>query len=408
MRFIIFLGILALIDLLSFFALRVVAQNMLPRWKTALYMLHWSVPVLAIVLFLLWLYTDVPQRYSTAFTLIRALVVIAYISKFVIAVFVLFDDLRRLVLSVHNYITTDPPYDAGRSKFISTAGIVAGALPFALLSYGMLRNPYRYQLHEVIVPISGLPEELDGFRIVQISDIHAGSFTFKEPLYNAIDMINSQQPDVAVFTGDLVNNRADEMLPYIEVFSKVKAKHGVYSIMGNHDYGDYVRWPSREAKSDNMKLFQSIHKQMGWKLLLDEHDMLKVGEAKLAILGVGNIAARANFPTYGDLSKAYSGCENADVKILLSHDPSSWDKFVRPQYSDITLTLSGHTHGFQFGIEIPGFFRFSPSQFVYRQWAGLYGEDDQFLYVNRGLGFLGYPGRVGILPEVTSIVLRRA
>lgn len=406
-RFIVFLLVLGLIDVMAFIALRSLAAGWPIRLKYLAYAIHWSVPVVAVILTLLWMFTGIPETHKTAFTLLRAFVVIAYLSKFVIASFVLFDDIRRLLAHSVNYFFEDPPFDPGRSRFINKVGIMAGAVPFALLGYGIIRNPYRYKLHEVEVEVAGLPDDLDGFKIVQISDIHAGSFTFKDPVYNAIDMINAQQADIVAFTGDMVNNRADEMLPFVNMFEKIQSKYGVFSVLGNHDYGDYVRWPSSAEKMANMQQLHDINRQMGWNLLIDDHSIVEHGSAKVAIIGVGNIANRANFPTYGDLDKANPPMAQADFKILLSHDPSSWDKLVNNKHQDINLTLSGHTHGFQFGIEIPGVFRFSPSQFVYSQWAGLYKKGSQFLYVNRGLGFLGYPGRVGILPEVTSLILRR-
>jgi uncharacterized protein len=408
LRFAIFILVLGLIDVLAFIALRSLAASWPIRLKYAAYALHWSVPVIAVLLTLAWMYTTIPETHKTIFTLLRAFVVIAYLSKFVISFFVLFDDLRRLLVRAINLFFDDPPFDPSRSRFISKVGIMAGAVPFALLGYGIIRNPYRYKLHEVTVNVADLPEDLDGFKIVQISDIHAGSFTFKEPIYNAIELINAQQADLIAFTGDMVNNRAEEMLPYMDVFDKIRSKHGVYSILGNHDYGDYVRWPNPEAKVANMKKLHEIHRDMSWNLLIDEQRIIDAGNSKLAVIGVGNIAGKANFTTYGNLDKANPSPNNADFKILLSHDPSSWDKLVRIRHKDINLTLSGHTHGFQFGIEIPGVFRFSPSQFVYKQWAGLYRDSNQYLYVNRGLGFLAYPGRVGILPEVTCITLRKA
>ncbi len=210
------------------------------------------------------------------------------------------------------------------------------------------------------------------------------------------------------FTGDLVNSKTDEITEYLDVFDKIQAKHGVYSVLGNHDYGDYHQWDSPEDKQQNFQDMLDAHKKLGWKLLLNENAQIQVGSSNLGIIGVENYSMLMRFPKYGDLAKAYHGIENSGLKILLSHDPSHWNGQVTRSYKDIALTLSGHTHGFQFGIEIPGLIKWSPSQFVYKQWAGLYAENDQYLYVNRGLGFLGYPGRVGILPEITEIILKRA
>ena len=244
-------------------------------------------------------------------------------------------------------------------------------------------------------------------KIVQISDVHAGSFTYKEPVRNAIDLINNEQADLVFFTGDLVNNTADEMDPYMDVFDKIRAKFGVFSVLGNHDYGDYVRWGSREERDANLERLKEVHKELGWNLLINEHRLIPIKGATVGVIGVENYSAKARFPKYGDLAAAYQGCE-ASLKLLLSHDPSHWEDQVIKDYKDIDITFSGHTHGMQFGIEIPGWIKWSPIKYMYKQWAGLYSQDKQFLYVNRGLGFLGYPGRVGILPEITVLELAKA
>lgn len=241
---------------------------------------------------------------------------------------------------------------------------------------------------------------------MQISDIHSGSFASREPLLKALKIIKEQNADVIFFTGDLVNNLSLETDDYVDIFKEIKAPMGVFSTLGNHDYGDYMQWNSKEEKIKNLDRLKSVHAQSGWKLLMNEHQVLQRGEDKIAVIGIENWGAHMHFPKYGDMKKAYSGAEQYPVKLLLSHDPSHWDAQVRKEYGDIDITFSGHTHGFQFGIEIPGF-RWSPSQYVYKQWAGLYNEGKQYLYVNRGLGFLGYPGRVGILPEITVMELRK-
>lgn len=298
-------------------------------------------------------------------------------------------------------------FDAGRSDFMSKFALLLSGLPFGLLSYGVLRNPYRYKLRKHDIYIKNLPDDFEGFKIVQISDIHAGSFFLKEPVKSSVSLINSCKPDIVFFTGDLVNNHSDEIEDYFDVFDKIESKHGVYSVLGNHDYGDYHRWNSAEEKAENFQKMIQAHKRLGWHLLLNEHVKIPVGNSKLGVIGVENYSMAMHFPKYGDLAKACRGAEDADLKILLSHDPTHWDGQVVKDYKDIALTLSGHTHGFQFGVEIPGWLKWSPSQFVYKRWAGLYRQEDQHLYVNRGLGFLAYPGRVGILPEVTELVLKK-
>ncbi len=294
-----------------------------------------------------------------------------------------------------------------RSKFLSTLGLTAGLLPFSMLMYGMWRNPYRYKIHHTTLPVSGLPEAWEGLRIVQISDIHSGSFTLTEPVEHAIQMILDLKPDLVLFTGDLVNTQAVEMAPFLSMFSRVRAPEGVFSILGNHDYGDYHRWPTAEAKQQNFQELVDTHAQLGWDLLQNEHRILNIRGEQLALVGVENYSTHARFPKYGDLEKSLVGCEHIPLKILMSHDPSHWEAQVKGQHKDIFLTLSGHTHGMQFGVEIPGWMKWSPIQYMYKQWAGLYQEAGQYLYVNRGLGFLGYPGRVGILPEITLLELTR-
>jgi hypothetical protein len=251
-----------------------------------------------------------------------------------------------------------------------------------------------------------LPKDFEGLKIVQISDIHVGSFKEKEPIKKGIEMINQENADLVFFTGDLVNNKASEMDDFISIFDKIKSKYGVFSITGNHDYGDYVRWESQSAKADNFRYLMKQHEKLGWKLLMNEHKILKIKGIDLAIIGIENYSGLPQFAKYGSLPKAYEGLPKVDLQILLSHDPSHWDVEVRKMFKAIDLTLSGHTHGFQFGIEIPGWFRWSPSKYIFKQWAGLYKEGEQYLNVNRGFGFLGYPGRVGILPEITVIEIK--
>jgi predicted MPP superfamily phosphohydrolase len=257
----------------------------------------------------------------------------------------------------------------------------------------------------VNLSLKDLPDEFKGLRIIQISDIHSGSFDDPDAVKEGVDAIMNEKPDLILFTGDLVNDRAIEIEPYLNVFNQLKAPMGVFSVLGNHDYGDYFRWPSEEDKKLNLEQLKKHHAEMGWRLLVNEHVILERNQKQIALIGIENWGARG-FTKYGDMKKAVAGLENSNVpvKILLSHDPSHWKAEVRKDYRDIALTLSGHTHGMQFGIDIPGF-KWSPVQYVYKQWAGLYQEENQYLYVNRGFGFIGYQGRLGVLPEITMIVL---
>lgn len=407
MRLLLLITFLLAIDVYAFQAFRVLMQHWSATARIILTVLYWLIPVLALTLMAVAETTAFPQTSKASYTIFRTLVFIVYISKFLILPVLLMDDIRRFISLIINRFNNNSVTDLSRSRFLSQLGIALGSVPFVTLTYGMIRNPYRYQLYKKTVKLEGLPSELEGLKIVQISDIHSGSFTFKEPVLNAIDMINKVNADLVFFTGDIVNNVATEMLPFVDVFNKVKAKYGVYSVFGNHDYGDYAEWESPTAKQANLDLLKNIHKQMGWDLLLNENRMLDINGKPVAIIGVENYSALARFPTYGDLQKAYQGAENALLKLLLSHDPTHWDAQITKDFLDIDLTFSGHTHGFQFGVEIPGF-RWSPAQYIYEQWAGLYQKGKQYLYVNRGLGFIGYPGRVGILPEVTLIELQKA
>lgn len=333
---------------------------------------------------------------------LRTLIIILYLSKTVFALFLLIDDIRRVITWISRKLDSQVTHVNGRSQFLVNLALLAGALPFGSLIYGMVRNKYRYKTHQIKIVAKRLHAK-DSLRIVQISDIHSGSFTSKESVMEAIHIINGLKPHFVCFTGDLVNNKASEMDEYKEVFRQIKAENGIFSVLGNHDYGDYVRWPDNQSKRENLQTLKNIHREMGWDLLLNEHRLVDWHGQQIAFIGVENYSALPQFPKYGDLPKAYRGCENAVLKVLLSHDPTHWESQVVNQFKDIDLTLSGHTHGFQFGVEIPGIFRWSPSQYVYKQWAGLYNNKNQHLYVNRGLGFLGYPGRVGILPEITLI-----
>jgi predicted MPP superfamily phosphohydrolase len=294
-----------------------------------------------------------------------------------------------------------------RSTFLSKMALGIAAVPVFSLIYGVVVNAYNYQFKRVTVKFPNLPKSFDGFTFVQLSDIHSGSFTQTQPIVDVIQKINALNVDLILFTGDLVNNMTSEMEPFMNIFNQLKAKHGVMSITGNHDYGDYVQWETPDAKKENFQRFIQTHKELGWDLLMNENRILERNGEKIAILGIENWGKALHFPKYGKMKEAVVGTEDIPFKILMSHDPSHWDGEVRPEYADIDLTLSGHTHGFQFGIETK-YFKWSPSQFVYKQWAGLYQEGKQYLYVNRGFGFLGYPGRVGILPEITVVELKCA
>lgn len=293
-----------------------------------------------------------------------------------------------------------------RRKFLGTLALGIAAIPFAGFLYGMFRGRYNFRVLNYTLYFEDLPDAFDGYRITQISDIHSGSFDHEEKIRYGVNLIKEQDTDLIVFTGDLVNNIADEMENWKGLFSEISAKDGVYSILGNHDYGDYHQWSSDQAKAENLQKLKDTHGQMGWNLLLNEHRYLEKNGQRIALVGVENWGA--GFKQVGDLAKAEQGVAANDFKILLSHDPSHWNEQVKNHNNKYHLTMSGHTHGMQFGIEIPGWIKWSPVKYRYKQWAGIYEHNGRYINVNRGFGFLAYPGRVGIWPEVSVIELKKA
>ncbi|MEZ4883971.1 MAG: metallophosphoesterase [Chitinophagales bacterium] len=327
-----------------------------------------------------------------------------YLAKFVIIGFLMIDDVVRLGRWFWMVFLGEGSTPIERIKIISQIGLFAASIPFVAMLKGMIHNAHNYLTRKHTLQIDHLPSVFEGFKIIQISDIHTGSLVNKTAVEGAIETINALEADIVFFTGDLVNNFAAEAQPFVDIFKKIKAKYGVYSITGNHDYGDYSRWESEEAKRQNFELLIDTHKRMGWKLLLNEHAIIEVGGKQLVIIGVENWSANKRFRNYGDLAKAYKGAENADLQLLLSHDPSHWRAEVLQLYPKIAATFSGHTHGFQFGINTR-FYKWSPVKYAYKEWMGLYQEGTQYLYVNPGFGYVGYPGRVGFLPEITVVEL---
>ena len=333
-----------------------------------------------------------------------------FVFQILVTILLLGEDIFRIPQGIYAYFSKMPDqvqFLPQRRKLISQIAIGLAAIPFASLLYGMFRGKYNFKVLSYKLEYDDLPEAFEGFKIAQISDIHSGSFDNPKKVQYGVDLVNAQDADVVFFTGDLVNNRAEEILPWIQTFRKINAKHGVYSILGNHDYGDYSPWESPEAKKKNMEDLKKAQKKMGWDLLLNESRFIEKKGQRIAILGVENWGS-GGFKKAGDLNKALSNVAAEDFKILMSHDPSHWEAEVIPHPFNINLTLSGHTHGMQFGIEIPGWIKWSPIKWRYKQWAGIYEKLNQRLNVNRGFGYLAYPGRVGIWPEVTVITLNRA
>ncbi|HEX8517660.1 MAG TPA: metallophosphoesterase [Bacteroidia bacterium] len=414
LRIIIIGLILLCIDIYFYQAIRTVMAGSVAARRNLVFYIYLGVSIFSFTMLLIPTIIPLEDWPKVIRIYLFAIVMVILISKVIGSVFIAIDDLIRLFRWIAGFfmkpevINTDvlqDPHAISRLKFLNYLAVGMAAVPFAGLLYGMVKGAFDYKVHRVRVVLPNLPTSFNGFRIVQISDIHSGSFISGTPLETAVKLVNEQNADVVFFTGDLVNNQAVEVEPHMKALSGIKAPMGVFSTLGNHDYGDYVTWNSKEEKINNLADLKNKHAQMGWRLMMNEHVTLQRGDDKIALIGVENWGGQLNFPKYGDLKKAYAGSENYPVKLLLSHDPSHWSKQVKEEYKDIDITFSGHTHGFQFGIEIPGLIKWSPSQFVYKQWAGLYTEDGQHLYVNRGLGFLGYPGRVGIMPEITVMEL---
>jgi predicted MPP superfamily phosphohydrolase len=404
-------GFMILLDLYVFQVVKFLTRGAADRTRMIIHGIYWTVSIAAATMMFLLPYINYELWPKNARSYVFATIVGILFAKLIAATFFMVDDVRRGALWLMGRIFPNfgPKFieEQGtlisRSAFLSWLGVGIGTTLYATLSYGFT-NKYNYQVKRLKMAFDNLPKAFKGFKIVHISDIHSGSFNDKAAVQKGIDKILHEQPDVILFTGDLVNDRATEMTNYMDVFGQLKAKHGVFSSLGNHDYGDYVSWDSPEAKADNLNRLKQVHANLGWKLMMNKHAAIEKDGEAIAILGIENWSAKGRFPKYGKLHEAYPGAEKYPFKILLSHDPSHWDAEVKTKYPDIDLMLSGHTHGMQFGLENP-YFKWSPVQWMYKQWAGLYEDGNQKLYINRGFGFIGYPGRVGILPEITVIEL---
>lgn len=404
-RFLIILLILLAVDLYFYQAVKTVSSGLSSEKRNLVNYIYWTLCALLYAMLLIAAIVgqhNIPKLFRTY---IFSFFIIMELSKILGIIFLLFDDVYRFVRFATESITKkNTDRDIGRLKFLSIIAIGISAIPFISLVRGMFTGAYNYQVRKIKMRLKNLPEEFEGLKIVQISDIHTGSFLDTKHLNEAFDLILEQKPDIIFFTGDLVNDVASETIGFEDVYKKLKAPLGVFSTLGNHDYGDYTTWETAEAKIANLEQLKSVHHQAGWKLLMNENHLIERNGKQLAIIGIENWGANLRFPKYGKLDQAVVGTENAAVKLLLSHDPSHWEGEVIPKYAHIDVMFAGHTHGMQFGIEIPGF-KWSPAQYIYKQWAGHYENGNQQLYVNRGLGFLGYPGRVGILPEITTFEL---
>lgn len=389
------------VEFYAFQALKTITKNRFAR-------IVWILVALAIYINLFYVLFSTPRfaGQTKAFQMALGLLLTFFVLKAVMLLVMFGEDLVRVIQKLVSYVSSGPTQPiASRRVFVSKLALGLAAIPFASFIYGIIQGRYNYKVLKYQLAFDDLPEAFDGFTITQISDIHSGSFTNREKIQYGIDLIKEQQSDLLLFTGDIVNNKADEMDTWMEAFGDFKAPYGKFSILGNHDYGDYAEWNSEEAKARNFQAVKDIHPKIGFDLLLNEHRYIEKDGQKIALIGIENWGK--GFRKDGDLKKASEGVNKDDFKILMSHDPSHWELKVKKDDFNYHLTLSGHTHGLQMGIEIPGFFRWSPSQYVYKQWAGLYSEYGRYINVNRGFGYHAFPGRVGIWPEITVIELKK-
>jgi hypothetical protein len=391
-----------IVELYTFQAIKTLTKNKWIRWIWVLV----GVSIYANLFYVLFT-TPRSAGQTNQFQWAVGLLLTSLIPKVVILAIMFGEDVLRWFQKLISYLSKGETQSlSGRRKFVSQLALGLAAIPFAGFIYGMIKGKYNYKVLKYQLTFKDLPDAFDGFTITQFSDIHSGSFTNAEKIQYGVDMINEQQSDMILFTGDIVNNKADEMDNWIEMFGKLEAPHGKYSILGNHDYGDYVEWETPEDKKKNFQEVKEIHPKIGFDLLLNENRYIEKDGQRIALIGVENWGK--GFKRAGDLEKAVEGVQKEDFKIVMSHDPSHWEYNIKDNDFNYHLTLSGHTHGLQMGIEIPGFFRWSPSQYVYKQWAGMYEELGRHINVNRGFGYHAFPGRVGIWPEVTVIELKKA
>ena len=403
---VVLITVLILIDFYIYHVLRILMQGASAGTRTTVGLIYWALCIMSVGSFLLFPYFTNPYFKQYIFSIGIGWV----LTQIFMVLFFLMDDLRRgafwtmgQAASIAGAKFMNTEKGIPRSTFLSWLGVGLSSTLFFSLLYGF-GNKYNYKLVKKKISLNGLPLAFKGFKIIHISDIHSGSLKDKAAVLKGVELIEKQNADIVLFTGDLVNDRATEMHDWMDVFGKINAPQGVYSTLGNHDYGDYVKWDTVEEKKQNLEALKQVHHDLGWRLLMNENISIEKNGEKIKIVGIENWGAKARFPKYGKMDLAMQGVNKEEVAILLSHDPSHWEAEVIPKYSNVQLTLSGHTHGMQFGLENP-YFKWSPVQWVYKQWAGIYDNKDQQLYVNRGFGFLGYPGRVGILPEITLIEL---
>ena len=396
-RLFIFLAFLLIVDIYSFQAIKTVSKK-----KVRLTYILVNGILYFLLFFQIFFIENV--RESALLTYNFTLLFILFVSKTILILFLFPEDILRVIKFLFSKIQ-NKKIDNSRRKFISNLSLAVAAIPIPIMIHGITRGRYNFKVFNHEIGFKDLPESFDGYTITHLSDFHCGSFESRSKLKYAIDLVNEQNSDLIAFTGDFVNNTYTEILPWIDEFKKINSKDGKFSILGNHDYGDYYDWGNEENKKLGFKKLIEIQNELGFKVLRDENVDIKKNNEKISLVGVENWGD--GFKKKGDIDKAINGLDESDFKIVLSHDPSHWDKILVDHKEKFNLTLSGHTHGMQFGIEIPGFIKWSPVKYRYKYWAGLYERSNQFINVNRGFGVLGFPGRVGIWPEITVIKLKR-
>ena len=409
----VFIGLGFLLLVIEFFAFQGVKQLTSNKKVLVGYLLV-SVFILG---YIIWGYStfDRMNPRNNQSMISSSLILLVYLPKLIMAVFTLFEDIIRYIIAGIRWVKyrLGSPVDKGefipsRRRFISQIALGIAALPFVSVLHGIVIGRFKYTVYKTILEFEDLPQAFDGFVFTQLSDIHCGSFDNKQKLIQAIDLVNKQHSDMLLFTGDLVNSLSSEMDPWYEEFSKLrKHQYGNYSVLGNHDYGTYAKWPNKQEQEENFQGILDIHPKIGFTLLRNQAVEITKDGQSIYLVGSENWGARMKFMKHGDLDKASEMVNAQDFKILMSHDPSHWEAQVLNHPKNFQLTLAGHTHGSQFGIDVPGIIKWSPVQYVYKQWAGLYEKASKYLYVNRGFGYHAYKGRTGIWPEITVIELRR-
>ena len=396
-----FIILILVVEFYAFQALKTLTNNKIIKRL-------WVVTAFFVYVFFFYIIFTTPRSMgqTVEFQYALGLLLMFLIPKGVFLIVMFSEDIVRVIQKLASIISSEETKSfPGRRMFVSKMALGLASIPFAGFIYGMIQGRYNYKVLKYELSFEDLPESFDGLTITQFSDIHSGSFTNKEKIQYGVDLIKEQKSDLLLFTGDIVNNKFEEMLPWVDMFKTLEAPLGKYSILGNHDYGDYSEWKSEEDKKVNFQGIKDLHYKIGFDLLLNEHRYIELEGEKIALIGIENWGK--GFSKAGDLNKASEGVRKNDFKILMSHDPSHWEMKVKQDDFNYHLTLSGHTHGLQMGIEIPGILRWSPSQYIYKQWAGMYSEFGRYINVNRGFGYHAFPGRVGIWPEITVITLKK-